>query len=216
MPLDATHLRFALDVKDNFPIHNLSAYLSGTIYPDSRFIYKLPRLATHADIFLSPDFYSGDDFKIGWAVHLICDRLFDEIVGQDFPDLIRQDRVIDFIRGGRFNLTVLKFVADRLDSNAFPFLDFFPPAPEKAYNNEDLESLREYYSLVKKAYDKNSDYLSDRERLWEELGIAPEIVSKIKIKYLELNNDPDMIKKIKLIYPKMLAAFWAENKKHKI
>jgi len=212
MPLDATHLRFALDVKYNFKIDNLLEYLSGSIYPDSRFISKIPRLATHNDKFLNPDFYFGNDFKTGWAVHLICDRLFDKIVFQDFFSLVTDDFETDFARGGRINLTTLKFLEDRLSFESFPLLDFFPPSPIKAYNQEDIRKLQRYYFLIKEAYCGSSDYLINRMFLWRELGIAEEIVVKLKAKYLELNNNFEIMEKIKLIYPKMIKSFWEEYK----
>jgi len=212
MPLDATHLRFALDVKDNFKIENLSEYLSGSIYPDSRFISKISRQATHDDKFLSPNFYFGNDFKTGWAVHLICDRLFDAIILQDFPALVADDFETDFAHGGRINLTTLKFLEDRLSSEAFPLLDFFPPSPTQACNQEDLGKLQRYYFLVKEAYRGSSDYLINRLSLWQELEIAEETIVKLRVKYSELNNDPKIMEKVKLIYFKMIKSFWNKYK----
>lgn len=38
MALEGTHIRFALDVGDKYNIKDLGKYISGTLYPDSRYI----------------------------------------------------------------------------------------------------------------------------------------------------------------------------------
>ena len=74
MALEATHIRFALDVKDEYNISSLEKYLSGTIYPDSRYITCSDRDLTHSDGLLSLDF-AKDDFRKGWYIHLVCDKV---------------------------------------------------------------------------------------------------------------------------------------------
>ena len=38
MALEATHIRFAYDLKEKYKITDLEKYISGLIYPDSRYI----------------------------------------------------------------------------------------------------------------------------------------------------------------------------------
>ena len=47
MAFTATHIKFALDFKDKYDIKDLSHYLSGAIYPDSRYVTGIDRNLTH-------------------------------------------------------------------------------------------------------------------------------------------------------------------------
>ena len=58
MGLEATHIRFALDLKEDLDAKDLNKYLSGAIYPDSRHVTKLERKVTHNfDLVVNKDFY---------------------------------------------------------------------------------------------------------------------------------------------------------------
>ncbi|MEK7102418.1 MAG: hypothetical protein AAB912_02170, partial [Patescibacteria group bacterium] len=89
MPLEATHIKFALDVQDKYSVQDVGKYLSGTIYPDSRYVTKIDRALTHGDYLLSPDF-AIDDFKRGWATHFVCDKLFNKITDKNFPEYFNE------------------------------------------------------------------------------------------------------------------------------
>lgn len=77
MSFQATHLHFANQVKKIFNIQDLTQYFSGTLYPDSRYITKVERTKTHADVRINPvKIYNlPDDFHKGWQVHLWYDKL---------------------------------------------------------------------------------------------------------------------------------------------
>lgn len=47
MSLGATHIRFALDLRDRYQVQDIEKYLSGTIYSDSRYVTKIDRNLTH-------------------------------------------------------------------------------------------------------------------------------------------------------------------------
>lgn len=38
MPLEATHIRFALDLLNKYKIKNIDQYIAGAVYPDSHYI----------------------------------------------------------------------------------------------------------------------------------------------------------------------------------
>ncbi len=61
MSLEATHIRFALDLKDKYRVQAIEKYISGTTYPDSRYVTKIDRGLTHNDDILTPGF-AKDDF----------------------------------------------------------------------------------------------------------------------------------------------------------
>jgi hypothetical protein len=47
MALEATHIRFALDLKDTYGVNDVHAFVSGAVYPDSRYVMGIDRIATH-------------------------------------------------------------------------------------------------------------------------------------------------------------------------
>ena len=57
MALEATHIRFAFDLKDVYDVSDIDAFVSGSIYPDSRYVTGIDRLATHPEGYLNdPEF----------------------------------------------------------------------------------------------------------------------------------------------------------------
>ena len=51
MALEATHMRFALDLKNKYQVRNIKKYIVGTIYPDSRYLSGIDRTLTHSENF---------------------------------------------------------------------------------------------------------------------------------------------------------------------
>jgi DNA-binding Lrp family transcriptional regulator len=87
MALLGTHIRFALDIKDSFDVKNIDKYISGTVYPDSRYLTKIDRKITHWTDVYDENFCKNDDFKKGWITHLIYDRIQADIFKEIFPEL---------------------------------------------------------------------------------------------------------------------------------
>lgn len=84
MAMEFTHLRFAVDLAPNLNVGDMTAYLSGSIYPDSRYVTRIPRNLTHGPDSPHNPFASDlDDFQKGWATHL----LYDEKSLQKYKDL---------------------------------------------------------------------------------------------------------------------------------
>ena len=75
MALEATHIRYALDNKDRFDVSDETKYVSGTVYPDSRYPTGIARTLTHDDSQMQKNFWSNDDFRKGWAAHLLYDKI---------------------------------------------------------------------------------------------------------------------------------------------
>jgi hypothetical protein len=119
MSLGATHIRFALDVKEEYKIKDLEKYISGVIYPDSRYITGIDRNLTHAhDLFVA-----DSDFKRGWQVHLICDEVQEAKRKELLPDLYKDKNIDPWITN-----TAIKIIQDIDDFEAFniqDYLDFF-------------------------------------------------------------------------------------------
>jgi hypothetical protein len=41
MALEASHIRFALDLKEKFKVNNVQKYVYGTTYPDTRVLTRM-------------------------------------------------------------------------------------------------------------------------------------------------------------------------------
>ena len=85
MALEVTHIRFALDILERYQVNSLREYLSGTIYPDSRYVTRIDRNLTHNKHILGQHF-SQSDFTSGWQVHCICDEVQRDVHQKLFPD----------------------------------------------------------------------------------------------------------------------------------
>ncbi len=76
MPLQASHIKFALEIKDDLQVRDLGKYLTGAVYPDSRYFTKIDRSLTHGKDLIDKNFIGGDDFRKGWIAHLISDKAY--------------------------------------------------------------------------------------------------------------------------------------------
>jgi hypothetical protein len=117
MALEATHIRFALDVKDLYGIKNIAEYIQGTVYPDSRYVSGISRELTHDSNFLEKSF-ANNDFNAGWQAHLMCDKIQRRVFHQNLPGFdkyksegYQEDKWIDF--------TAAKIIADMNDVQMF-------------------------------------------------------------------------------------------------
>jgi len=206
MPLPATHIKFALDVKDKFDIKNLSEYLSGTVYPDSRFITKINRSCTHVSG-LSLDDPSFSDFKKGWAVHCLCDKVQHQISDKYISDILEPLEKTDK-RGGEWWVkhTALKII---LDISVFKIYNIQKYLPMIEYvenaNDENLEDIKNYIKIVQKTYqDKQEINLDDMKELWLSLGAEEELIEKVIKKTEEYLKDEKLVKRVEGLYEKMV------------
>ena len=87
MSLEATHIRLALDLQDRLNISDRKKYISGTVYPDSRYISKIDRRFTHNPELVN-ELDGSDDFLKGMAVHYLCDKVALDIHKEWFYDLL--------------------------------------------------------------------------------------------------------------------------------
>jgi len=86
MALPATHIRFALDLVHRFPIDNTAQYISGTLYPDSRWLTGVDRLKSHTDRYLEADF-PDSEYTYGIHIHCVCDMVQAQVFEESLPGL---------------------------------------------------------------------------------------------------------------------------------
>ncbi len=190
MALPATHMRFAAALADRLQVTDMCAYLSGTLYPDSRWVTGVDRLQTHDRRFLDPDFPS-DDFTLGWHVHCRCDRIqktiYDELMGpiQD-PD----DRWI--------RTSAAKVVQDANDA-ARGRIDAHLPLLACAQTpcGEPPAAVNAYLGMIRQAYgEASAPTWSDYERLLYDVGLEEQRIEKIRIQMDRIRSDAALVTRL--------------------
>ncbi len=83
MALEATHVRFALDLLPVLPVVDIGGYCAGAVYPDTRYVTRVDRNVTHGLDCPHDPFAEGlTDFQRGWATHLLYDHLAGDAMKQ--------------------------------------------------------------------------------------------------------------------------------------
>ena len=149
MALIGTHVKFALDVADKYHIKDIDEYLSGTAYPDSRYVTKCARQLTHDSKFLEKSF-ATDDFKKGWQNHLLCDKMqwevMKDVVCLDEKKIVQYDDIWIMI-------TAIKIIQDISDLEKYSIAEYLPISVGYAEEiDEKMELLQKYYKVVNDFY----------------------------------------------------------------
>ena len=200
MALPGTHLRFALDVAGHYPVHTMAHYLSGTVYPDSRWITGVKRGMTHGDRFLRKDF-PDSDFNCGWHVHCLCDAVQTSIYERLLPEAENSNADQGWVR-----LSAAKMVQDMRDvviidlKAHLPALDFV-----KAPCGEKIEAVRRFNGLVQKTYSvENGPLLEDYRQLWLSVGLSPSLAADIITATEQIMSDSSLVESIESAYDDMI------------
>jgi len=197
MALEATHIRFAIDLMDKYDIQDVGAYISGTLYPDSRYVTKIERILTHDKKYLEKDF-PNDDFKKGWQVHLLCD----EILGKEFSDSKKTIKQND---GTWIDRTAVKILQEISDLKQFDILKYLQYSKLSAVpNNESKEMLSRYYDFMKNFYAKSNLQVEDYRFVLEVFGIPKNVENEVIAKCIELQKDKLKMRKIENLYSQII------------
>lgn len=208
MSLEATHIRFALDLQNKYQIKDIRPYISGAIYPDSRYVTKIDRELTHDNKFLLPEF-AADDFRKGWQTHQICDlvynsarrKLFPELFPVNFGDLYNEEEWIVS--------TALKIIqdADDMQLGSIPkYLDCLDYVNNP--NSEDISGVKKYNKIMVDLYkNKRNITVSESIDMWLALGVSAELCEQVRIKTESFLKDPKIIVRTKLIYREMIDSY---------
>jgi hypothetical protein len=203
MALPATHLRFAAVVADQFAVSDWQAYLSGTLYPDSRWITGIARQQTHAERFLDPAF-AVDDFTRGWHIHCVCDQIQGDIHGDLFGDLASLTPDARWVR-----LSAAKVIQDMHDA-AQAKLDTYLPLlfACRTPNQEAAGDIDAYFSFVRQAYRRSgAPYWQDYARLWAQVGLDRSIVCQIEKEIQVMRLDAQRGRVLRAAFDQMVARY---------
>jgi hypothetical protein len=196
MALEATHVRFARDIAEMLGVKNASDYYSGVVYPDSRFMTRVSREATHPMIHLTKE---TSDFEKGWLTHVLYDQILRAKYMEGSP--WAGAHVVGLSEAWIY-MTAVKWIEDQrsfdvLEKDA-SFLQELT-CPEIKPNQEDPVSFERYYQLLRELYHRKplrEEYVS----VLEEFHVPSDVVERIAIMVDELMKDPKKVKEIEGMY----------------
>ena len=203
MALIPTHIRFALDVADHFPIKTLQHYVSGTVYPDSWWITGIDRDLTHHARFSQTDF-PKEDFTYGWHVHCCCDELQNQVHKELFSGLEKLEQTERWIQ-----LSVAKVIQDRNDLKQIDlremlgYLDYV-----KNPNQEDIELVRKFNRIVQVTY-RSGDVPTPEEygKMWLAVGLEAVTTDHLVNKLKKSIADKNLVRDIESSYQQSVNLF---------
>lgn len=197
MALEVTHIRFALSLAEKLRIANKAEYITGTLYPDSRYPTKTARELTHPEDFIAWQLSNLDDFKKGWFAHLLCDKIQIEVFKEKFPYIFKAPIIQDDPMW--IELTAIKVIEDLNDlqkidvSASLPNLSY-----ARAINGEDQALLNNFYAAIIENYSSNLDVHNYGKKL-AVLGLKPELADKVIQRTEQILQDSVATQKISAI-----------------
>ena len=203
MALEATHIRYALDIQDKLGVVNLEHYISGTLYPDSRYISAVSRDLTHPEELLDKDLAELTDFQKGWLAHLLCDNAMRQVTKNELPEIFTEpDDKDTWVR-----LTALKILQDIDDAKQFPlknYLPYFDYAENP--NGENLSEVLQFNKIFQILYvePKKLEILSYNIML-EESHIEQKLATEVIKQTQSYQTNKRVMSFIQTCYQKMLS-----------
>jgi hypothetical protein len=207
MAMPGTHLRFAAALADKLGVKDLSNFLSGTLYPDTRWTTGVERERTHDRRYLDPDFPS-DDFTLGWHLHCLCDRIQKDLHRQFLDKMSGLSPDEQWIR-----ISAVKVVQDMNDAEKGALdglLSFL--ACSRAPLGESCEGIEAFFTSVRRAYGgKKVPEWSDYARLWSEIDLSTEAILQIEKQVNRLFEDQERILDIRSVFDRMIVRWETDN-----
>ncbi|MBI4239471.1 hypothetical protein HY620_00590 [Candidatus Uhrbacteria bacterium] len=194
MALEASHIRFALDLKEKYHVTDIQRYLSGTLYPDSRYSTGIARRLTHPN----EGIFGEDDFKKGWQAHLMVDDIQLTLIRNAMPDVfggeIRQNSD-EWVK-----LTAIKVLQDIDDCKKFDIARYLSFVAENP-NNEDIEVIKKYNNVVSEMYSRpESINIDSYSVVWKVFGLSEELAEKITTQTEEYSADERVMQLVASLY----------------
>ncbi len=204
MALQATHIRFAIEMKDKCPPSDLGEFIAGTVYPDSRYITNTPREVTHPENFMEWDLGEADDFKKGWFLHLLCDEVQGEAALELFPHVFSKD-------GRQYDEGWIKYTAVKIlqDFHELQYFDLKPYLPYlkrvRNPNGEDIEKIKWHNQIFLDMYaEQEKINLESHFPISRKLGTSEPVVEKLREWTERYRSDKEIMERVKKMYPMMV------------
>lgn len=211
MAMEMTHVRFALELISDLDVQDRGAYLSGAVYPDSRYYTHIERDKTHGDhVPVDPFNRELTDFQKGWATHIFYDRQNKLPITALSPiDL----GPLSLNSPSHVFHTCVKLIEDRHSydvaerSNELLYQMEIPLAP----NGEDQTKLEHYYQVLRELYMKKPE-IEDYLRYFAAWGCPQDGLNLIDVSFRELSSDDDLGERIVTLFPATLAIAKSQKK----
>ena len=201
MALAATHIRFALELRDALAVTDLSKYLSGTMYPDSRAYTGVRREVTHDSALFARDLLLLNDFEKGWAMHLRCDLIQGRAMEILFPDELAESIVQDDEWMFRTALKLLQSLDDSSTYDAPQFARMMTHV--ETPNGEPYEKVRSFYAFVADIFEHTPLTILSEVSLWEKTGMKEKLIQAIIVRTEALASDASAMRRVKQLYSLM-------------
>lgn len=200
MALPATHVRYALELMLPSIERQKNAYLSGTLYPDSRMLTGISREQTHADTCLAESFATSP-FRLGWQLHCRCDLIQAQVHTRLWPVAAQLPEPQRWIA-----MSAAKMVQDEADATTGPLIQHLDTLmPAEPPFGEPAETIARFYALIHEVY---AARISPRERftrLWTGVGLKPALIDKLMRAYDDLKSESVLSRRIAGSMPALLA-----------
>lgn len=192
MALPATHVRYALMQMPSGIESHRSAFIAGTLYPDSRMLTGISRELTHGDDCLA-DGFATTPFRLGWQLHLRCDLLQAEIHTRLWPTAAELPEPRRWIA-----MSAAKMVQDEADRAAGPFLEHLVAlSPSETPFSEPSQDIIRFYRMIHDVYARNGIAPHERfTRLWAGVGLDSDLIDRLMKAYDELLADEVLAQQI--------------------
>ncbi len=204
MALEATHIRFALDLKDKLGVSDVCQYLSGTIYPDSRYVTGIDRNLTHPRGLFERKHTELSDFEKGWLAHLICDDIQYKLTMERFPEIAQMQEGQG--NGRWINHTALKILQDMDDVKKFDIKShLYCLEYVENPNGEDMAKISEYNSIFPAIYeDSETMDIESYYEMWSKFNIGDDLVNKLRESVERQRQQPQTVELVRGLYDEML------------
>jgi len=206
MALEATHIRYALDTKDRFGVSDETKYISGSIYPDSRYPTGTDRTLTHDDSQMEKEFWSDDEFRKGWSAHLLYDKIQQSVHGDWFADMLAAKNPGMTKEEDWIVCTALKILQDIDDIKHFNIKAHLASLSYvETPNGEDEVKVKTYNQMFVDIYSKAPNVsIEDLERMWIDWRVPADTAARMREKSYEIQVDDVLMEKVRGIYAETL------------
>lgn len=205
--MQATHVRFALEFEEELGIKDRAEYLSGVMYPDSRYMCGIDRCLTHDSNLKITDALEGTDFEKGWKMHVLYDMLQHDYILALFSII---ERLVGF-SDDWFKVSAAKLIEDLESFKLLKEAKVMESiCPTSAPNNEDHSKLSKWYDLQRSVYCTGDPCIESYKPImdWFDQDISG-AGSRWESVAHDLKKDQEMVENIHAMYGKIVKEFYA-------
>lgn len=201
MALEATHVKFALAVKEDYNVLNEQQYILGTSYPDSRYLTGIAREFTHNGDILRKEF-PKNDFEKGWQVHCLCDLVQYHALKKFVTILQRYGK--DWTEEKWVDYVAIKMIEDMLDWQSFDIMNYLNYLINEINpNNEEIERIVLFNKYLRNLY-SGEMAIDNYYKALIEIGVQKDRAIKSAERAKELIKNEEIVNQLQDVFPYMV------------